>query len=126
MEFDEGVVELPIGRDRRRRENMAVGFSINTRYAKTYYRTLKRSQGFSLVELEPFTGRTHQLRVHLASLSHPILGDPKYGKHNSFSRLALHAQYIGFIHPGTGKFVEFSSPTPREFTDFLKGRADEG
>jgi 23S rRNA pseudouridine1911/1915/1917 synthase len=120
VEFDEDVIEMPIGRHPRERKNMAVGFGKNTKYAKTFYRTLKRQKDFSLLELAPFTGRTHQLRVHLAFLGHPILGDVKYGKKNTFSRLALHAQSIGFIHPRTGKFVEFSSEIPREFIDFLE------
>ena len=119
VEFDEGVIELPIGRDIHRRENMAVRFSRNTKYARTHYRTLIRAENFSLLELVPFTGRTHQLRVHLASLFHPILGDRKYGRNNAFKRLALHAQYIGFIHPRTEKFMEYFSPIPKEFTDFL-------
>src|SRR3989338_98610 len=115
MEFDENIIELPIGRHPYKRKNMSVGFGKKTKYAKTYYRTLKRSKDFSLLELEPFTGRTHQLRVHLAFLGHPILGDAKYGKGNGFGRLALHARYIGFVHPRTGKFVEFSCETPPEF-----------
>ncbi len=120
MEFDENVIELPIGRHPYKRKNMSVGFGKNTRYAKTYYRTLKRTPDFSLVELEPFTGRTHQLRVHLAFLGHPILGDTKYGKNNEFTRLALHAKSLGFIHPGSGKLMEFSSELPDEFEEFLK------
>ncbi|TBR15434.1 RluA family pseudouridine synthase, partial [bacterium] len=122
MEFDENVIEMPIGRHPHKRESMSVGFGKKTRYAKTYYHTVKRTPEFSLLELEPFTGRTHQLRVHLAFIGHPILGDMKYGKNNPFSRLALHAKYIGFIHPRTGKFVEFSSPTPPEFTDFINNQ----
>ena len=119
MEFDESIIDLPIGRHPYKRKNMSVGFGKKTKYAKTYYRTLKRTRDFSLLELEPFTGRTHQLRVHLAFLGHPILGDTKYGKNNEFCRLALHAKYIGFMHPGTGKFVEFSCEMPAEFTKFL-------
>jgi len=119
MEFDENIIELPIGRHPYKRKNMSVGFGKKTKYAKTYYRTFKRTQDFSLLELEPFTGRTHQLRVHLAFLGHPILGDTKYGKNNEFSRLALHAKYIGFVHPRTEKFVEFSCEIPHEFTEFL-------
>ncbi len=115
MEFDENVIELPIGRHPRKRKDMAVSFRQDTKYAKTYYRTLKRTEEFSLLELEPFTGRTHQIRVHLAFLGHPVLGDAKYGKNTQFSRLALHAKYIGFIHPRTGKFVEFSCDAPAEF-----------
>lgn len=118
MEFDENIIEAPIARHALRRENMAVSFLEKARYAKTYYRTRKRIGDFSLLELEPFTGRTHQLRVHLAFIGHPILGDKKYGKNNEFTRLALHAQSLGFIHPSTGKFVEFNSPLPQELRGF--------
>ncbi len=122
MEFDENVVEMPIGRHPLKRKNMAVGFSRNTKYAKTFYRTLKRTKDFSLLELEPFTGRTHQIRVHLAFLGHPILGDTKYGKNNEFRRLALHAKSIGFIHPRFAKFMEFSCNTPFDFTELIEKR----
>jgi len=119
MEFNENIIELPIGRHPFKRKNMSVGFGKKTKYARTYYRTLKRRADFSLLELEPFTGRTHQLRVHLAFLGHPILGDTKYGKNNKFIRLALHAKSIGFTHPRTGKFLEFSCDMPVEFIVFL-------
>ncbi len=115
MEFNENIIELPIGRHPYKRKDMAVGFGANTKYAKTFYRVLMRKNGMTLVELEPFTGRTHQLRVHLAYLKHPIMGDPKYGRNNKFTRLALHAKYLGFVHPRTGKFMEFSSLMPKEF-----------
>jgi len=119
MEFNENVIEAPIGRHPLKRKSMSVGFGSKTKYAKTYYLTLKRTNEFSLLELEPFTGRTHQLRVHLAFLGHPILGDNKYGRKDEFSRLALHAQKIAFLHPATGKLLEFSSELPGEFREFL-------
>ena len=119
VEFDENVIEVPIGRHPLKRKNMAVSFKENAKQAKTRYRTLKRGEDFSLLELEPFTGRTHQLRVHLAFIGHPILGDSKYGPGNKFSRMALHAKYLGFLHPKTGKFMEFSSETPKEFKEFV-------
>jgi len=119
IEYDENVIELPIGRHPYKRKKMSAGFGRKTKYAKTYYHTLKRMKDSSLLELEPFTGRTHQLRVHLAFLGHPILGDTKYGSNNEFIRLALHAKSIGFLHPRTGKFVEFSSETPLEFKELL-------
>jgi len=120
IEFDEGVIELPIARHPFKRKNMTVSFNQNSKYAKTFYRTIKRGKGSSLLELEPFTGRTHQLRVHLAHLGHPILGDVKYGKNNEFKRLALHAIYLGFIHPRTKKFIEFTSQVPLEFKEVIK------
>jgi len=120
VEFDEDVIEASIGRHPLKRKNMAVGFTKNTKYAKTFYKTLKRSKNFSLLELTPFTGRTHQLRVHLAYLGYPILGDTKYGKNNNFPRLALHAQEIGFIHPATDKPMLFKSKIPPELQEFIK------
>lgn len=119
VEFEEHIIELPIGRHPVKRKNMAVSFSPNTKYAKTKYRTLKRTDTYSLLELEPFTGRTHQLRVHLSYMGHPILGDKKYGKNDSFSRLALHARSIGFIHPRSKQFIEFSCDLPKEFAEFF-------
>lgn len=111
VQFDEGAVDLPLGRSPRDREKIAVSFH-KSRAAKTIYRVLKRGKDKTLLELTPHTGRTHQLRVHLAYLGHPILGDCKYGDKNSFSRLALHARSIGFIHPRTNKFIEFNSEIP--------------
>jgi len=119
VEFDEGVIEAPIARHAFKRKNMSVNFSENAKDAKTFYRTLKRSKDFSFLELTPFTGRTHQLRVHLDFIGHPILGDDKYGKNNKFTRLALHAKTLGFIHPKTGKTMEFNSLIPKEFKDFI-------
>lgn len=119
VEFDESLIEAPIARHATRRKNMAVNFSDSAKEAKTHYRTLKRYKDFSLLELRPFTGRTHQLRVHLDFIGHPILGDDKYGKGNEFTRLALHAKTLGFTHPRTGKPMEFKSPIPKEFNDFL-------
>lgn len=120
IEFDENIIEAPIGRHPVKKKNMSVSFGASTKYAKTYYRTLRRTEKFSVLELEPFTGRTHQLRVHLAFIGHPVLGDKKYGKNDTFLRLALHARSIGFSHPRSKKFLEFSSDTPKEFEQFLK------
>ncbi len=119
MEFDEGVIEAPIARHTFKRKNMSVNFSDKAKDAKTYYCTLKRFRDFSFLSLKPFTGRTHQLRVHLDFIGHPILGDNKYGKCNKFSRLALHAKRLKFLHPGTGRPVEFTAPIPKEFRELL-------
>ncbi|MDD5347768.1 MAG: RluA family pseudouridine synthase [Candidatus Omnitrophica bacterium] len=118
--FNENVIELPIGRHPYKRKRQAVGFDTKTRYARTYYKTLKRMEDASLLELHPFTGRTHQLRVHLSHIGHPVLGDDTYGTNNRFVRMALHAKYLGFIHPTTGKFVDFESPVPKEFTEYMR------
>ncbi|MCK9572091.1 MAG: RluA family pseudouridine synthase [Candidatus Omnitrophica bacterium] len=120
VEFDENIIEAPIGRHPIKRKKMAVSYNDDTKYAKTHYRTLKRGANFSLLELKPFTGRTHQLRVHLAFLGHPIVGDDKYGRKSDFSRLALHAKSLGFIHPRTNKFLQFDSNIPEEFNEFIK------
>ncbi|MFA5362858.1 MAG: RluA family pseudouridine synthase [Candidatus Omnitrophota bacterium] len=119
MDYYENVIELPIGRHPYKRDQMA-GFGPKAKYARTHYRTLEKNERFSLVELEPFTGRTHQLRVHLAYIGHPILGDVKYGRNNEFERLALHAKSLGFIHPRTGKQVAFDSDVPAEFKKMLQ------
>lgn len=125
MEFDENVIELPIGRHPYKRKQMSVLSVKNPRYAKTFYRTLKRSDTVSLLELHPHTGRTHQLRVHLAFIGHPIMGDSKYGKNNAFERLALHAAVLGFSHPRKKRLVEFHSDVPDFLTEF-SGRTAAG
>jgi 23S rRNA pseudouridine1911/1915/1917 synthase len=119
VEFDEGAIEAPLGRHPRFREKMAVTFN-KSREAKTNYRVLKRFKGFTLLELKPETGRTHQIRVHLAYLGHPVLGDKKYSKTQDNCRLALHAKSIGFIHPRTKKFMEFDSSVPQEIKNLMR------
>jgi 23S rRNA pseudouridine1911/1915/1917 synthase len=118
VEFNENVIELPIGRHPVKRKSMAVSFSENTKYAKTHYRVLRRTKDYSVLELKPFTGRTHQLRVHCSFIGYPILGDSKYGKSSDAPRLMLHAQSLGFIHPRTKKLIEFTSGLPEEFTQY--------
>jgi len=119
VQFDQGVIDLPIRRHPRLREKMSVGFQ-KSRKATTIYKTIKRFKNFSLMELSPQTGRTHQLRVHLAYIGHPILGDKKYGKGHLLNRLALHAKVISFQHPRTGKYMEFSSELPKEIKKILE------
>ena len=112
---NEGEIDLPIGRHPQNRNKMAVSFLKKSRNALTRYRVLKRYKNVSLLELSPYTGRTHQLRVHLKFCGHPILGDKRYGKTSDFSRLALHATVLGFRHPRTEEFVEFQSNIPESF-----------
>ena len=115
VEFDEGLIDAPLTRHPRHREKKAVAFNDEAKHAETFYRVLKRFEKTTLLALFPRTGRTHQLRVHMTHLGHPILGDEKYGKKKSFGRLALHAQSIGFLHPKTSKYIEFSTKIPGEF-----------
>jgi 23S rRNA pseudouridine1911/1915/1917 synthase len=117
IEFDEGVIHEPIGRHPLHREKKAVQFDERAKDSKTFYHVIKRNNGVTLVSLCPETGRTHQLRVHMSYLGHPILGDEKYGRKKSFHRLALHAQEIGFHHPKTKQYIKFSLRTPKEFLD---------
>lgn len=117
---NEGEIDLPIGRHPQNRKKMVVSFLKKSRNALTRYRVLKRYKNVSLLELSPYTGRTHQLRVHLKFCGHPILGDKRYGKTSDFSRLALHATILGFRHPRTEEFVEFQSNIPESFKSFLR------
>ena len=121
VEIDNGTVELPIGRSARDRKKMAVKFEDErSRYAITHYRVIKRFEDFTLLECTLGTGRTHQIRVHLSYIGHPILGDEKYGSKGSFKAPMLHAMKIGFTHPITKKFMEFTSEPPKEMSDVIK------
>jgi len=117
IEFDEGVIDVPIGRHVKQKEKKAVQFDDAAKDSKTFYRVIKRKNEVTLVALFPETGRTHQLRVHLSYLGHPILGDGKYGTKNNFPRLALHAQGIKFQHPFTKKSLDCSLRPPKEFLE---------
>lgn len=111
-----GTVSLPIGRHPTHRKKMAVT-NKNSREAITHYKTLELYRGFSFVELTLETGRTHQIRVHLSHLGHPVLGDPLYSPQNGKNSFglcgqALHARILGIVHPRTGDYMEFSAPLP--------------
>ncbi len=115
VQFDEGQINEPLGRHPKHREKQQVSQSDDAREAITFYKVIKRFKNITYIALFPKTGRTHQLRVHMAYLHHSILGDEKYGKKVTFPRLALHAQSIGFTHPGTKRYIEFSIRPPVEF-----------
>ncbi|MGE0268983.1 MAG: RluA family pseudouridine synthase [Candidatus Omnitrophota bacterium] len=115
VEFDEGVIDVPIAPHPKFKDKQTVRFDDSAKEAKTFYKTLNRFEKSTLVALFPHTGRTHQLRVHMKYLGHPILGDEKYGKKSSFHRLALHAKSIGFNHPQNKIWVEFTTRIPEEF-----------
>ncbi len=117
----EGVIEAPIGRDKRQRNKMAVVRS--GRQARTLYRVLEYFDDHTLLEVRPHTGRTHQVRVHLAWLGYPVVGDAVYGRRRQRllrDRHFLHAARIRFTHPATGEEVEFKAPLPPKLAAVLK------
>lgn len=119
---NEGTIETQLGRHPQDRKKMAV-LASGGRHAVTHFRVLERYGSFTYVELRLETGRTHQIRVHMASIGHPVAGDPVYGPKKVLDFLngqCLHAKTIGFIHPATGEYLEFDSPLPKVFEDFLE------
>ena len=119
----EGRVEAPIGRHPTDRKKMSVNAK-NGRNAQTLYRVLAQYRGFSHLELELITGRTHQIRVHMASIGHPLAGDPLYGPGGkgipSLGGQCLHAKTLGFYHPVSGELLQLTSDLPDYFTRFLE------
>lgn len=120
VQFDNGVVELPIGRDETDRRKMAVDLE-SEKEAVTRYKVIERFADSTILELRLGTGRTHQIRVHMAHIGHPVVGDETYGTHTRYhiSRPALHAKTIGFTHPSTGKYVEFTSELPGDMRKLI-------
>lgn len=119
---DEGTVNKPIGRDPKDRMKQAVT-NMNSKRAVTHYKVLERFGSFTLIEARLETGRTHQIRVHMAYIKHPLLGDMVYGpkkKVLGVDTQMLHAKILGFKHPSTGEYMEFESPLPEEFETVLK------
>ena len=122
LKNDGGIIDAPIGRHPIKRKQMAVVFE-NSKNAVTHYEVIKRLDGFTHIKLRLETGRTHQIRVHMAYIGHPVAGDEVYGPKKVIKELGgqcLHAKKIGFIHPRTGKYTEFDSPLPDYFVNFLK------
>lgn len=115
VDFEEGHVDESLERDAKVRRKMAVARRGGGKEALTRYRVVRRFKSSTLLEVRILTGRTHQIRVHLAHLGHPVLGDELYGKKESAPRLCLHASKIEFLHPKTGKMMRFESPLPPDF-----------
>ncbi|MBV8439044.1 MAG: RNA pseudouridine synthase, partial [Hyphomicrobiales bacterium] len=136
MDAAAGTISAPIGRDPRRREKMAVARDERGRAAVTHWRLLEALGPASLIACRLETGRTHQIRVHMASLGHPLLGDSVYGSGfktmsarlsgaaraalEDFGRQALHASVLGFEHPVTGERLRFERPPPEAFAKLIK------
>ena len=120
-----GRIELAIGRDRWERKKISIR-TTRPKDAVTEYRVMERFTAASLLEIRPLTGRTHQIRVHLASIKHPVLGDAVYGGRKvarlgemEIPRQMLHARTLGFLHPETGQPMEFSAPMPPDMAAVL-------
>jgi 23S rRNA pseudouridine1911/1915/1917 synthase len=128
MKEASGTIDKPIGRSLTDRKKFAV--TPGGKRAVTHWRELERLNGHTLVECRLETGRTHQIRVHMAFINHPVFGDPVYGIGNRLGveRQVLHAAILGFIHPRTGSYMQFAAPDPPEFSDVvaqLGKRGDE-
>lgn len=117
-----GTIDAPIGRDTVDRKKMAVTFH-NSKTAVTHYHVLERFHDFTYLRAKLETGRTHQIRVHMAYLKHPVLGDPLYGpRRNPFGLEGqmLHAEHLGFVHPRSGEWLEFTVEPPERFNKVLR------
>lgn len=117
---DKGTVDAPIGRDPKDRQSMNI--VDKGKHAVTHFEVIERFGDFTLVECRLETGRTHQIRVHMKFIGHPLVGDPKYGPKRTLDigGQALHAGVLGFIQPTTGEYLEFEVPLPDEFEQLLK------
>lgn len=121
LKADDGTVDAPIGRNPNDRKKMCVT-ERNSKHAVTHYHVLCRYKGYTHIRCVLETGRTHQIRVHMAYLGHPVAGDPVYGVRGekvSFNGQCLHARKIGFVHPATNAYMEFNSALPEYFEAFL-------
>ena len=119
---DSGTIDAPIGRHPVDRKKMAINHK-NGKPAVTHYKVLERFGNYTYVECELETGRTHQIRVHMTSIGHPLVGDPVYGPSRQPFKTQgqmLHAKVFGFIHPTTGEYMEFETPLPDYFEDILE------
>ena len=122
LKDEEGTVDAPIGRNPQDRKKMCINHQ-NGKQAVTHYRVLKRFHDFTHIECRLETGRTHQIRVHMASIGHPLLGDAVYGPSKCPYKLqgqTLHAGILGFVHPRSGEYMEFRAPRPEYFERLLK------
>lgn len=118
----EGIINAPIGRHSINRKRMAVT-NKSSKNAITHYKVINEYDKFTHLRLKLETGRTHQIRVHMAYIGHPVAGDTIYGPKNIIKELngqCLHAKFIGFVHPRTNNYIEFESELPKYFKDFLK------
>ena len=120
IESDSGEIDAPIGRSKNDRKKMAI--RADGKEAITHFKVLKRYEKATLIELRLETGRTHQIRVHMNYIGHPVVNDPVYGNRKLFDETGqcLHAKELGFVHPTTGEYMQFDSELPECFINILK------
>lgn len=122
IEEEEGTVDAPIGRHPIERKKMSINYK-NGKEAVTHYKVIQRFKNYTYIQCQLETGRTHQIRVHMASIKHPLLGDQVYGPQKNPFKLqgqTLHAKIIGITHPRTNKYIEADAPLPEYFQKLLK------
>jgi 23S rRNA pseudouridine1911/1915/1917 synthase len=126
MEHDAGVLEGDVGRDPSHRQRMAV--VAHGRFARTRYMVMERLRSHTLLRCDLETGRTHQVRVHLAALGHPIAGDDQYARRrpDEPSRPMLHAWRLRFMHPRTGEEMSFEAEPPADFVTYIESIGSRG
>jgi 23S rRNA pseudouridine1911/1915/1917 synthase len=122
--LDQGSIDAPIGRDPRHRQQMTIT-AVGSREARTHFKVLERYARHTLLLLELETGRTHQIRLHLKAIGHPVMGDPVYGSGSVFKRAPLHRQFLHacqlrFTHPFTGETIELEAPLPTDLQAVLE------
>ncbi|TYA13018.1 RluA family pseudouridine synthase [Paenibacillus faecis] len=120
LAHDQGTVDAPIGRDPHDRKMYTV-IERNSKPAVTHFQVTERFGDYTLLELKLETGRTHQIRVHMKFIGHPLVGDPLYGRSKGIRMdgQALHAAVLGFVHPSSGEYLEFQAPLPQDMEDLL-------
>lgn len=120
ISHDQGTIDAPIGRDPQDRKMYTIT-DRNSKHAVTHFTVVERFGDYSLLELKLETGRTHQIRVHMKYIGHPLVGDPVYGKSKGIklNGQALHAAVLGFVHPASGQYLEFSAPMPEDMEELL-------
>lgn len=120
LSHDQGTIDAPIGRDTNDRKMYTVT-ERNSKHAVTHFTVKERINDYTLLELKLETGRTHQIRVHMKFIGHPLVGDPTYGRNKGIKMQgqALHAAILGFVHPTTGEYLEFTAPIPQDMEDVL-------
>ncbi len=133
IKSEKGVIEKPVARSKTDRKKMAISY-LEGKRAVSEYELIEQFNGFSLIEVKIITGRTHQIRLHMSSLDHPIVGDEKYGNRGwknlpegelrnylrDFPRIALHSKTLGFVHPSSGERVEYESEIPGKLRELLR------